>query len=388
MKVLGLISGTSHDGIDCAAADFSLHQDVLHARIEHVATVPYSEPLRTQLMAALPPAEAGLGQVTALDTGIGQEFAEAAAGIAAGGDIELICSHGQTVFHWVEAGSARGSLQLGNPAWIAERTGVPVLSDLRSRDIAASGQGAPLVPVLDALLLAAEEQRSAALNLGGIANVTLVDPGRAPVAYDIGPANALIDAAVLMNDAHPGGYDHNGQLAAAGAVDHTLLEDLLAEPYFAAPAPKSTGKELFNRAYVEAALVRTGLSLPAADLVATLTELTVRTVTDQLSRIGAKTVVVSGGGAANPVMMAGIRRGLAGVRFLGSDHYGVPAESKEALAFALIGWLSWHGLPGAVSSATGARAGRILGTFTPGDHPLQLPPPMSQMPTSLTVEVS
>lgn len=386
MRVLGLISGTSHDGIDCALVDFAHHGGVLSAVIEETRTVPYSARLCSQLMAALPPAEVSLGAVTELDTRIGQEFSGAASAVLSGHQAELICSHGQTVYHWVDQGTVRGSLQLGCPAWIAERTGVPVLSDVRSRDIAAGGQGAPLVPVLDHLLLGGEAGPSAALNLGGIANVTVLHDGGEPVAYDVGPANALIDAAVRMTGAHPDGYDQGGELAAAGTVDQALLRELLAEPYYAARVPKSTGKELFNEAYVQGFLARSGVSMRPEDLMATLTELTVRTVVDALGTAAVKKVVASGGGTVNPVIMEGIRRGLPGVRVVSSEHYGVPAEAKEALAFALIGWLSWHGLPAALSSATGARQSRILGTLSPGAEPLRLPQPLTAMPSALRVE--
>lgn len=388
MKVLGLISGTSHDGIDCALADFELDGEVLRTVVESVSTVPYSGQLRTQLVDALPPAQADLGAVTALDAGIGQEFAEAAASMLSEQPADLICSHGQTLYHWVEQGTARGTLQLGNPAWIAERTGLPVLSDLRSRDVAAGGHGAPLVAVLDSLLLADHEGPSAVLNLGGISNVTLLAPGQEPVAYDIGPANALTDAAVRMTGAHSDGYDQGGMLAASGTVDDALLAELLTEPYYAARVPKSTGKELFNGAYVAEVLTRTGIRLSPPDLIATLTELTVRTVLDQLGRAAVKTVVVSGGGTSNPVMMDGIRRGLPGAQVVTSDDYGIPSESKEALAFALLGWLTWHGLPGALSSVTGARLPRILGSLSPGASPLQMPAPLTSMPSALRLETA
>ncbi|MDF2711795.1 MAG: anhydro-N-acetylmuramic acid kinase, partial [Nonomuraea muscovyensis] len=170
MRVLGLISGTSHDGIDSAVVDWSLDGGTLIGRIEHVGERPYEAGLRARIVAALPPNRVDMGEVCALDTLIGQAFADAA---RHGPRADLICSHGQTLFHWVEGGRVLGTLQLGQPAWIAERTGLPVVSDVRVRDVAAGGQGAPLVSYLDLLLVAGLPGRTGALNLGGIANLTV-----------------------------------------------------------------------------------------------------------------------------------------------------------------------------------------------------------------------
>nr|WP_246316175.1 anhydro-N-acetylmuramic acid kinase [Kineococcus aurantiacus] len=372
---MGMLSGTSHDGIDLAVVDFSVHPgehgDVLRARLGEHRTVPYSDDLRADLVAALPPGRVDLAQVCALDVRIGQEFAAAAASVGEGFD--LVCSHGQTVFHWVQDGTVRGTLQLGQPAWIAEATGVPVVSDLRTADVAAGGQGAPLVPVLDRLLLApflARGASAAALNLGGIANVTVCAPGRPPRAWDTGPANALLDAAA-------GGVDLDGRLAAAGTVDRAVLAELLAEPYYALAPPKTTGKELFHPGYL-----RRFSHLATADLVATLTELTVRTVADALD--GVDVVVASGGGVRNPVLLSGLRARLPGL--VVSDELGCPADAKEAVAFALLGYAGARGWPGNVPSCTGARGERLLGRLTPGrspGNPSWSPPGTSRWPVSL-----
>lgn len=388
MKVLGMISGTSHDGIDVAVVDFELVGSVLEGRLGHTASTPYPDELRARLIAALPPAPTTLAEVCELDTLIGQSFAEAAArAIEAGGPVDLIVSHGQTVYHWVEGAHARGTLQIGQPAWIAERTGTPVLSDVRIRDITAGGHGAPLVSVLDGLLLGAHEGGAAALNLGGIANMTVVrgGPGQDLYAYDIGPANALIDAVVTSRGLHPRGFDEDGRIAASGRVHEGLLAVLLDEPYYRLEPPKSTGKELFHLGYVEQALARTAAPVGDADLAATLTELTVRTVARDVRASGVGALVVSGGGARNPVIMEGLRAALPGVRVARSDEYGAPSDDKEAIAFALIGWLTAHGLPGTVPGGTGASAARVLGTLTPGAGPLVLPAPLAQGPRSLVL---
>lgn len=385
MRILGMISGTSHDGIDVAVVDFELVGGLLEGRVGHTASTPYPAELRARLIAALPPAETTLAEVCVLDTLIGQSFAEAAASaIALGGPVDLIVSHGQTVFHWVEGTHALGTLQIGQPAWIAERTGVPVLSDVRVRDITAGGHGAPLVSVLDGLLLRAHAGGAAALNLGGIANMTVVRGGEL-YAYDLGPANALIDAVVTSRGLNERGFDADGRIAASGRVDERLLEVLLDEPYYALAAPKSTGKELFHLGYVEAALARAGRAPGDADLVATLTELTVRTVARDVRAAGVGALVVSGGGCRNPVIMDGLRAALPGVDVAPSDDYGAPSDDKEAIAFALIGWLTAHGLPGTVPGGTGAREARILGTLTPGAGPLALPAPVAEPPRSLVL---
>mgnify|MGYP005811483759 CR=1 FL=1 len=384
MRVLGMISGTSMDGIDAAVVDFALDDDTLHGRVLHAVTVPYSPDLRARLIAALPPAPTSLAEVCRLDTAIGQEFATvAAAAAAAVGGVDLVVSHGQTAFHWVQGGHALGTLQIGQPAWIAERVGAPVLSDVRIRDIVAGGHGAPLVAYLDALLLAGRAGTAAALNLGGIANITVLRPDGTLVAYDTGPANALVDAVVIADGLDPAGFDTDGRLAAAGRVDQALLAVLLDDPYYRLAPPRSTGKEYFHLPYVRDAVRRSGTDPSPTDLVRTLTELTVRTVADEVRRQGATFLVTSGGGCHNPVLIDGIRAALPGVEVTPVDQLGATADDKEAIAFALIGWCTVHGLPGTVPSGTGASGARLLGTLTPGSGPLRLPEPLGAAPVRL-----
>ncbi|NAZ87905.1 anhydro-N-acetylmuramic acid kinase [Kineococcus indalonis] len=372
MRVLGMISGTSHDGIDTAVVGFRAEGTHLRGRLEHTGSVPYSPALRQALVAALPPNPSSAAALCELDTRVGQEFAAAAAAalaaLPAGTAVDAVCSHGQTVHHWVRGGRALGTLQVGQPAWIAEATGLAVVSDLRAADVAAGGQGAPLVPLLDRLLLApltAAGRRAGALNLGGIANVTVCAPGSAPLAWDTGPANALIDAVVAADPSVPDGFDRDGRLAAAGAVDEALLAELLTEPYYARPAPKSTGKELFHAGHVAAALRRTGRSPDLPDLVATLTELTARTVAAAVRPAHLERLFASGGGVRNPALLTALARRLPGVEVLPSEELGCPADAKEAVAFALLGWAALHGLPGSEPSCTGARGARVLGRVTP-----------------------
>ena len=392
MRVLGMISGTSHDGIDIAVVDFATESGVLVGRIEYFDSVPYDPALRGRIIAALPPARPGFEVACELDTSIGQAFAAAAAKAVAAlgsGRPDLICSHGQTVFHWVEDGHARGTLQLGQPAWIAEATGLPVISDVRAADLAAGGEGAPLVPVLDQMLLEpyrAAGIRAGALNLGGISNITVCAPGAKPVAWDIGPANALIDAVVTADPATPGTFDSGGALAAAGTVIPALLTDLLAEPYYRLTPPKSSGKELFHLGYVREALGRLGISPALSDLVATLTELTAVTVAEAISKAGVQVLVAAGGGVRNPVLMSRVTQLLPGVEVLTTDRLGVPSDVKEAVAFALIGWATAHGLPGNVPSCTGATGPRVLGRITPApDGHLSLAGRLTAWPAALSI---
>ena len=246
MRVIGMISGTSFDAVEAVLADFVPRADVLECELVARRSVPYPEDLRDKIAAVLPPAVTDAGAICELDAGIGQFFAEVAhdlASEAGAGRVQLVCSHGQTVFHWVSGDRALGTLQLGQPAWIAERTGATVVSDVRSRDIAAGGHGAPLASVLDVLLLApgAGTVRGA-LNLGGIANVTVLGSGRDPVAFDIGPANALMDAVVTSLSGGQERFDENGRRAGAGPCRRRPLGDVARRALLLAPRPEVDGQ--------------------------------------------------------------------------------------------------------------------------------------------------
>jgi anhydro-N-acetylmuramic acid kinase len=362
MRVLGLSSGTSHDAVDAAVVDLDLDDGVLSGELVHFEQIAYPDELRVRLAAALPPAMTTMREVCRLDTGIGQAFAQVAATmVEAAGPVDLICSHGQTVYHWVAEGQALGTLQLGQPAWIAECLGVPVVSDLRAADLAAGGQGAPLVSLLDMLLLRGLPEPAGALNLGGIANLTVVsDP---PVAYDVGPGNALMDAAVLSRTGKP--CDLGGRLASAGIVHPGLLALLMDEPYYELPAPKTTGKELFHSGYLDSAL-EVFPDVATEDLLATLATLTAVVVAGAVKAHGLETVVVSGGGVENPALMRRLTRRLPGVKLERSEAFGVPSAAKEAIAFAVLGWHTAHGLPGTLPPCTGAVGARVLGRMTSG----------------------
>jgi anhydro-N-acetylmuramic acid kinase len=372
MRVIGLMSGTSFDAIDAVAADIGVADDAVVIRLLGMISAPYPDDVVADLVAALPPAPVTMAAVCSLDTRIGQAFAAVAARAVdelAAGAADLIVSHGQTVFHWVEGDAVRGTLQLGQPAWIAERTGLPVVSDLRSRDVAAHGQGAPLVSLLDVWWLRSRPGSPVALNLGGIANLTVGIGTDRPTAFDVGPANALIDAAIWEFSGGRQSFDADGAAANRGQVSPALLADLLAESYYRRPAPKTTGKELFGLDYLRRALAPYP-GLHTDDVLATLTELTARTVADAVLAAGATEVIASGGGTRNPTLMARLARALPGVALRTSDQLGLPSGAKEGLAFALLGFLTVHGWPGTVASCTGADHPSILGSITPGRVPL------------------
>ena len=252
MRVIGMISGTSFDAVEALLADIDLEGEVLACSLVEHRSVPYPLAVRNAVAAILPPSPTTIEQVCQLDVAIGQFFADVAGDLAdSRGGTDAVCSHGQTVYHWVEGNQAKGTLQLGEPAWIAERTGAAVVSDVRNRDIASGGHGAPLASLLDVLLLGTNPAVvSGSLNLGGIANVTVVGPGRQPIAFDIGPSNALLDASVEWLSDGRRQYDQDGSWAARGTANAALVERLLDDPYFALPPPKSTGKEYFNLDYV------------------------------------------------------------------------------------------------------------------------------------------
>lgn len=380
MRVVGLMSGTSLDGVDAALVeiDGETTEDV-RVRVVRSITLDYDEARREAIHAGIVSgtAEALCG----LHADLGEWMAEAVLKVCAEagvptGSVDAVGSHGQTVWHRPPAEGKRGAtLQLGDAATIAERTGIAVVSDFRTRDVAAGGQGAPLVPWVDRVLFAVPERARALQNIGGIGNVTRVPPkGSAePVfAFDTGPGNALMDAAVEIATGGRLSFDRDGLLAARGEVDGALLADLLRHPYFAAEPPKSTGREEFGRPFVErlAEAVRPEGDRDWLDIVATLTELTARTIADAYRRwvipLGLDEVVVTGGGARNPTLVARLSALLDPLPVRDGSVLGVDPDAKEAVAFALLAWAHLRGIPANVPEATGAAGPRVLGSFTPG----------------------
>jgi anhydro-N-acetylmuramic acid kinase len=387
MTVIGLISGTSYDAVDAAAARMRLAGDTLFLAPLGLHSVPVPAPLRARIAAALPPHRTTVEEICRLDTAIGQLFGSVAADAnvaLTGGAADLVSSHGQTVYHWVDGRTALGTLQLGEPAWIAEASGLPVVSGLRSRDITRGGQGAPLVSLVDAWLVLGDDRAAGSLNLGGIANITVWSDSGEIVAYDIGPASALMDSAVA--DATDGRerMDAGGVRAARGKVDADLLDVLLTEPYYGLLPPKSTGRELFHAGYLRAIAGERDVSLD--DLLATLTELTAILVARSCREHGVQRLLVAGGGIRNPALMGRIRALTAPAQVREFDDLGMSAQGKEAYTMAVIGFLTVHGLPATIPSATGAAASSILGSLTPGAAPLRLPAPARSFPSRITID--
>lgn len=382
MRVAGLMSGTSLDAIDVAIVEIAptAEADTLELTLLACGEEQWSVPLRDRIAGWLtnPQAAVPLGELAATDMEVGQALADALLAVAgrAGmdpADLELVVSHGQTIHHLMdEAGAAIATLQIGQPAVLAERLRCPVVADLRPRDIAAGGQGAPLVALFDALVFADPERDVAVLNLGGIANVSVIPAGRpeATIAWDTGPANAVLDALARRERLD---HDADGAIAAAGTPDETLLETLLADPWFAVPPPKTTGRERFGD-ILAASLA--GRGLPREDLFATATALSARSVARSLREHAPAwpaRLWVGGGGTRNPSLMLALRNALgmaappgsSAPEIRGVEDAGIPSGSKEAIAFAFLGHETLHGRPSSLVGATGARHPSVLGAIWP-----------------------
>jgi anhydro-N-acetylmuramic acid kinase len=376
MRIVAAACRTAADGLDIGVVDVGLEGSTVTMEIVGTWAEPWPGDLRRAVVDLLPPAATTAGAMCQLDQGIGVAVADAVHRVVSALDRppHLVVSPGQTVFHDVRDGRCYGTLQLGQPAWVAERTGLPVVSDLRARDVAAGGQGAPLASTLDGLWLAGPGGPRAALHLGAIAHVSIVgDEGETVRAWDTGPANCLLDVAASRVTDGRLNQDLDGLLAKAGEVRHDLLAMLLEHPHFALPSPVSTGREAFSAGYLDDVLSRLP-EVHGPDLLATLTELTAVTVARAVLPYGVTEVFASGGGVHNPALMDALRGRLERVPILPSDDRGIPVDGKEVVMWALLGFLTWHGLAG-TTSATGALTPRILGRVTPGAEPLRLPKP-------------
>jgi len=359
VKIAGVLSGTSLDGIDVAVCDVEPRGDGVEARCVRFATVPFAPRLHARILAAYPPAPVGALEISALHAAIGEAFGEAVLAVANGIALDAVASHGVTIAH---DGAAHHTLQLGDAFRIRERVDATVVYDFRSADTAAGGTGAPLVPFVDALLFG-DRAPCVVLNLGGIANLTVL-PER--IAFDSGPASLPIDTYVALRSDGARRYDAQGELARAGAADPELASAMLDDPYFRGPPPKTAGREQFGMPFVEHWRGRLD-TLSFADAVATLTALTVQTVADAVRSAApsAKLVIVSGGGARNPALVDGLRERLPGCTVKLSDSFGVDADAKEAIAFAVLGFMTLHGRAAGLPQVTGARGARILGAIAP-----------------------
>lgn len=359
---LGLMSGTSADGIDAVLVDFSGDTPRLRAAHNH----PWPSALREKMVAlAQGNAPLGLDAFGRLDIQIGHGFADAALALlkesgTVAHDVRAIGSHGQTLRHRPD-GPYPFTLQLGDPTVIAERCGIDVVADFRRADVAAGGQGAPLVPALHAMLLGRPGQARVVLNLGGIANITVLAADGGVRGFDTGPANGLLDAWCQRHRGEP--YDSDGAFAAGGRVDPPLLRALLGDPYFALPPPKSTGREYFHLDWL-AAQPRLAKVAPA-DVQATLLELSARSVADAIAvhAPDATEVLACGGGVHNGALMRRLSELLAPRVLCSTARFGVDPDYLEATAFAWLARQRLLGLPGNLPAVTGARGPRVLGAI-------------------------
>lgn len=380
--IVGLMTGTSADAVDAALV--RIHGLGAEERPEIVAyrETPLDPRLRREVLDVAGAERVAPERILLLDRALGECYAAAVLSLLAEarvdpGTIDAIGSHGQTIRHIPrDAGGGEAStFQIGSAAVLAERTGRLVVSDFRSRDTAAGGEGAPLVPIADWWLFRSPDESRVLLNLGGIANTTFLPKASAlseVIAFDTGPGNAVLDALARIRSEGALERDEDGRLAAQGQASAALLAELLADPFFALPPPRSTGRERFGEHYArQVRELGLGMGLSEDDVLATAVELTAASVASAIGKFIAPRgridrVFASGGGVRNPTLMGALERRLAPAPLRPLGDLGVPPESKEALAFALLAHLTLSGLAGNVPSATGASRGVVLGSITPG----------------------
>ena len=372
--VLGLMSGTSLDGVDAVVARVEGSGEALRVRTLGFASAPYEQALSAALHACVEPSTSDVRLVSQLSVRLAHHFADvaegalAAAGLAAS-DLDLVGSHGQTVQHVPDAEACAGvptrsTLQLGCPATLAVRLGTPVVSDFRAADVALGGQGAPLAPFIDGALFGSATETRVLLNLGGIANLTVLPPGAPPaLAFDTGPANMVIDAVARRLLDTP--YDVDGACAADGTPDEAVLAGLLADPYFDRPPPKSTGRELFDAAYVDRFL--DAAPADACDALATAVALTARSVAHAIRTFvpdAPARVIASGGGVRNPTLLRQLDAALGGIELETTEAYGLDPDAKEAVLFALLAHEWANGVRTGLPAVTGASRAAFQGSLT------------------------
>jgi anhydro-N-acetylmuramic acid kinase len=371
MIAIGLMSGTSLDGVDAALVNLVPRGDGYTIELLDFVTQPFDAELDPQLRAALRTGTLTAENLARLHRDLGRAFARAAFAVRANSKVDFVASHGQTLWH---DGERNITLQIGDPFAIREALHATVCYDFRSADTAAGGCGAPLVPCVDAMLLGCADEERVAVNIGGIANITVLPRGVRRdasggydlVAFDTGPGTMLLDAFVRGRTNGAERIDRDGALAARGTVDQALLDAMLGDPYFSQPAPKSTGRERFGEHFV-AQHYRALDALDLPDGASTLTELTAASIAGAIreNAAGASRVIVSGGGARNPTLLARLCARLSGVRVETSDAMGIDADAKEAIAFAILGYETLRGRASNVPRATGAVRALPLGAIVP-----------------------
>jgi len=355
MRVAGIMSGTSLDGIDVAVVDVEDHNFSVVAH----RTVPYPAQLREEI-SAVSNANTHTANISRLNFILAEHYSRAVKNCGVPlRSIQLIGSHGQTIYH-----ERANTLQIGDGSVIAERLGIPCVSDFRPRDMAAGGRGAPLVPYVDYFLYRDDKLGRVALNIGGIANITAIPKRARPdqvIAFDTGPGNMVIDQLVELHTRGKWKFDKNGKLAAKGKLDSTLLDSLLRQSFFRQPPPKTAGREEYGREFI-AQIRKTGL--PLLDLITTATAFTPAAIVAGIKRFvpfRVDEVIVSGGGAHNPRMLAYLQAFLPEARLRTSSEFGIDVDAKEAIAFAILAYETWNRRPSNLPSATGARHPVVLG---------------------------
>jgi anhydro-N-acetylmuramic acid kinase len=379
IRVVGLMSGTSVDGVDAAVVDI----DARGVHLLVFAVYPYLPALRRQILELSQPESSRLADICHYNFVLGEVFADAVTklcsdtGIALR-SIDLIGSHGHTIYHNPKGtlygrNRIRSTLQIGEPSVIAQRTGIATVADFRPRDMAAHGQGAPLVPYADYVLFCHRRLSRAVQNIGGIANVTYLPPNcgqRDIIAFDTGPGNMVIDRIVSLVTRGKRRYDRNGKMASEGTPDRALLNEMLRHPFLRRCPPKSTGRGDFGWSYADGLYRKAAKRrLAAADIVATATAFTAVSIAQAYRRFlpgMPDQVILCGGGAHNSTLVKMLQQGLGGAKILLTDEFGISIDAKEAVSFAVLAWATIKGLANNVPAATGADGPVILGKILPG----------------------
>lgn len=378
MRVVGLMSGTSADGVDAAVVEIGSRK----VRLLAFEMFSYPAALRWQILGLCRPESARLDDICHYNFVLGEVFADAVlklcskSGISLG-SIDLIGSHGQTIYHQpcgkrYGRKMVRSTLQIGEPSVIAHRTGITTVADFRPRDMSAGGEGAPLVPYADYVLFKHKRLTRAVQNIGGIANVTFLPGGCKQddiIAFDTGPGNMVIDGIIRLITSGGKRYDAGGKMAARGTVNKRLLDELLRHPFFRRRPPKSTGREEFGAAFAERIYRRAiKKGLADADIVATVTALTSKSIAQAYRRFGAAMpdeLILCGGGSHNRTLVEMLHAELPDVKMLSTDDFGISVDAKEAVSFAILAWATIKGMTNNVPAATGAERPVILGKIVP-----------------------
>lgn len=380
MIVIGLMSGTSADGVDVALCDITGKPGAMTAKIISAKTYAYSPEMRNRILNACDRNQSRVDEITRLNVDISNTFVDAMLDLLTQSnltfaDVDLIGSHGQTLWHDVlDDGRVGATFQIGEGAVIAERTGITTINNLRARDVAAGGQGAPLTGYVDWLLLRHPSAWRAVQNIGGMGNVTFLPPlsdhESVPISFDTGPGNALIDVAVMHYSNGEETYDRDGTRARRGKIDEVWLDELLQHPYYSRQYPKTTGRELFGtEESLRLIKLANARNLSGDDVIATLTALTAASIADAYQRFApepVQDVILGGGGRHNPALVTMLKELVTPADVLTHEDIGLDSDFKEALVFAILAYETWNGRVATIPSLTGARHASVLGQIIPG----------------------